>query len=207
MERETQRPPEIDRALLERFKEDVRERKGRLRGHYSSELENALEAYLDASDGGDTNDRLARLESQVEDIHTAVTSDGRKKKTESSDTTGTTEKRLRKIRATVRDETAGGPKAHAEVVEKAIRQHAGSSAPTIRRYKRLLTQDNVLFEHPVKDNLYFRDAEDYVLAVNAMTKAGKVTQEEYDDLVESYGTDWWLKQQEDSTDESGKAFQ
>lgn len=201
---ETQRPPPVDKALLDRFKADVKDRHGRLRGNYASELENALEAYLDASDGGSTNDRLARLEQQIGDIHGEVCSSGEKKKKESSDTTASvTEKRLRQIKATIADETAESPKAHAKVVEKAIRQHAGSSDPTIRRYKRLLKQDNVLFEHPIKENLYFRDSEDYVLAVNAMAKAGKIRADEYDELVEQYGEEWWLEQQEDDTDSKG----
>jgi len=201
---ETQRPPPVDKALLERFKADVKDRHGRLRGNYASELENALEAYLDASSGGSTNDRLARLEQQVGDIHGEVCSSERKKKKESSDTTASvTEKRLRQIKTTIADETANSPKAHAEVVEKAIRQHAGSSDPTIRRYKRLLKQDNVLFEHPVKENLYFRDSEDYVLAVNAMAKAGKIRPDVYDELVEQYGEEWWLEQQEEDPETKG----
>jgi len=62
-----------------------------------------------------------------------------------------------------------------------------------------------LFEHPVKENLYFRDSEDYVLAVNAMAKAGKIRPDTYDELVDQYGEEWWLEQQED--DPESKGFQ
>jgi len=201
---ETQRPPRVDKALLDRFKADVKDRHGRLRGNYSSELENAIEAYLDASDGGDTNDRLARLEQQVGEIHGEVCGSGQKNKNGVSDTSSTTEKRLANIKASLRTELDGSVKAHNEVVEKTIRDHAGSSKPTLRRYKKLLKQDRELFQHPNKEHLYFRDAEDYVLAVNAMAKAGKVEQQQYDELVEEFGEDWWLEQQEDGSD---KGFQ
>jgi len=79
----------------------------------------------------------------------------------------------------------------------AIREHAGSSAPTLRQYKQMLRQEKVLFPHPTKDSLYFRDATDYVKAVNAMAKGGKISQQSYDDILEQHGEDWWLNQQED----------
>lgn len=192
----TQRPPPVDAALLDRFKADVVNRHGRLRGNYSSELENALEAYLDASDGGDTNDRLARMEGELETIREAVIENEPKKKKDSHGSV--TNRRLNKIRETIASETDGSPKAHAEVVEMAIRKHAGSSAPTLRQYKRLLKQNNALFPHPTKDSLYFRDSSDYVKAVNAMTKGGKIAQNTYDEIIEQYGEEWWLEQQDDS---------
>ena len=198
---ETQRPPPVDRALLERFKADVKQRHGRLRGNYSSELENALEAYLDASEGGDTNDRLARIEGELETIRGAVVDETEKKKKDSRGSV--TDRRLNKIRETINDETAGSPKAHEKVVEMAIREHAGSSAPTLRQYKRMLQQENALFPHPTKDSLYFRDSSDYVKAVNAMTKGGKISQDSYDEILERYGEDWWLDQQQDDNERAG----
>jgi len=192
---ETQRPPPVDKALLERFKADVKDRHGRIRGHYGSELEKAIKAYLDASHGGDTTDRLARIESELETIRGAVVESKEKKKKESRGSV--TDRRLNKIRETIIDETANSPKAHEQVVEMAIREHAGSSAPTLRQYKQMLRQEKVLFPHPTKDSLYFRDATDYVKAVNAMAKGGKISQQSYDDILEQYGEDWWLNQQED----------
>jgi len=193
---ETQRPPPIDKALLERFKADVKQRHGRVRGNYSSELENAIEAYLDASQGGDTNDRLTRMESQLETIREAVVESDAKKKKDSRGSV--TERRLNKIRETIAEQSPNSAKAHNEVIEMAIRKHAGSSAPTLRQYKRMLQQENALFPHPIKDNIYFRDSGDYVKAINAMTKGGKLAQETYDDIVERYGEDWWLEQQQDN---------
>lgn len=198
----TQRPPPVDEALLERFKADVKRRHGRLRGNYSSELENALESYLDASDGGDVNDRLARLEGEIETIREAVVSeDGGKKKKDSSGSV--TKRRLRKIRETIADETAGSPKVHEQVVEMAIREHAGSSDPTLRQYKRMLRDEKVLFPHPTKESLYFSDSGEYVLAVNAMAKGSKLGQEDYDNIVDRYGEDWWLAQQEPDNEPAG----
>lgn len=193
---ETQRPPPIDKALLERFKADVKQRHGRVRGNYSSELENAIEAYLDASQGGDTNDRLTRMESQLETIREAVVESDAKKKKDSRGSV--TKRRLNKIRETIAEQSPNSAKAHKEVVEMAIREHAGSSAPTLRQYKRMLQQENALFPHPIKDNTYFQDPGDYVKAINAMTKGGRLAQETYDDIVERYGEDWWLEQQQDN---------
>jgi len=203
MSGETERPPELDAALLERFKADVKRRKGRLRGNYGSELENALEAYLDASQGGDTNDRLTRIEEQLDRVEGHLTESEAKTKKESSDTSSTTDNRLNQIQQTIAEETAGSPKVHREVVEKAIRTHAGSSDPTIRRYMELLQQDDVLFDHPTKDTLYFRDSTEYVLAVNAMAKGGKLPQQEYDTILEQYGEEWWLEQQPTDDDPTG----
>lgn len=199
----TQRPPPVDEALLERFKADVKRRHGRLRGNYSSELENALEAYLDASDGGDVNDRLARLESDVETIRDALVDDsGGKKKKDSAGSV--TKRRLRKIRATIAEETGESPKVHEKVVEMAIREHAGSSDPTLRQYKRMLTDNRDLFPHPMKESLYFSDSTEYVLAINAMAKGSKLPADEYDEILDEYGEDWWIEQQEDNdTDLNG----
>lgn len=205
-ENDTQRPPPIDKGLLERFKEDVRERRGKLRGNYGTELERAIEAYLDRSNGGDTDYRLECIEGELEDIKGMLSENDGKRKKESGVTNGgsTTDKRIRQINTTITEENGNQPKVHEQVVEMAIREHAGSSDPTIRRYKELLKQDQELFDHPVKDSLYFRSSEDYTKAVNALAKGGQLTGNEYESIVSEFGEDWWSEQLADeSHDERG----
>lgn len=197
----TQRPPPVDAELLERLKESVEERHGRLYGHYRSELESAIEEWLNASEGGDTHDRLTRIENDLSEIKDAVMDREPKKKKEIP-SGSVTEKRLNKITTAIASETANAAKVPATIVEQAIREHAGGSGPTVRRYKRLLKQDQELFDHPTKDTVYFRDATDFVLAVNAARKGGKIRQEQYDAFVDPYGEEWWIEQQP-GTDERG----
>ena len=146
---------------------------------------------------------MARLEEQIGEIHGEVCENQAKKKKDSSDTSSKTEERLRKINATLADEMDGSPKVHEEVIEKAIREHAGSSDPTVRRYKKLLQQDRLLFAHPVNESLFFRDSEEYVLAVNAMAKGGKVDGQSYDEILGRYGEEWWREQLPDENEPQG----
>lgn len=206
-DQETQPGVRVNQHLWEQFRQDVRERKGTVRGHLKSELETALREYLDASDGGDTNDRLRRIENKLELIQTVIDEQDKNKK--DTNVSRETEKKLRKIREQIERETDGSPKVHDEVVELAIRDNAGGSDPTLRRYKKLLQQDRELFDHPANDSVWFTSPEDYVLAVNGMRKGGKIQQDTYDEILQRYGEEWWLAQQkdEDSSGTSGGAFQ
>jgi len=197
-DRTTQPGVRLDSRLWKEFRQDVRDRKGVVKGHLKSELESALREYIDASHGGDTNDRLVRIEEKLEELTDAVSESGEKKKDES--VSKRTENRLENIEEQIQEESAGQPKVHEEVVELAIREHAGSSDPTIRRYKELLKQDRVLYEHPAMDRMFFIDSEDYVLAVNAARKGGRLDKGEYSEIVDTYGEEWWLAQQEERAD-------
>ena len=195
----------VNAELWEQFRSDVQDRHGAIRGHLKHEVENALREYMDASHGGDVNDRLTRIESQLDTLTDAVPESDETKK--DSGVSQTVENRLTKIRETIEREADGQPKVHEKVVELAIKEHAGKSAPTLRQYKDLLQDERDLFDHPAKDSLYFRDPTEYVLAMNAMRKGGKLDGETYHDIVAEYGEEWWLAQQpEDDTDDT-KGFQ
>lgn len=61
-----------------------------VRGHYRSETETAIEEYLNASQGGDTHDRLNRIEDRIDDLADAVDTllrvvEGKKKEIPSED--------------------------------------------------------------------------------------------------------------------------
>ena len=196
---------QVNASLWEEFREDVAERKGGIHGHLRAEVERAFREYINASEGGDTHDRLKRIEGKLEDIHTDVQKVEEKKK--DSELSQTTEQRVEDIENQIHEETGNSPKVHEEVVELAIRENAGSSDPTIRRYKELLKQDHVLFDHPTNDRRYFTDPEDYVKATNALRKAGKIDAKQYDNILSKYGKEWWLAQQEEDNNDQPKGFQ
>lgn len=202
----TQIGTRIDKSLWEQFRQDVQERHGRVRGHLSAELETALREYLNASEGGDTHDRLTDIEAELREVRTLLEQSDEKKK--DSGLTTTTENRLQDIRDTIAEEAGDSPKVHEKVVEMAIREHAGGSSPTIRRYKELLREDKVLFPDPSHGSKYFQDATRFAQAVNVMCKDNDISQSVYDDLVDDYGRDWWLAHlPDDDTDDGRRGFQ
>jgi hypothetical protein len=72
----TQPGCEISASLWSEFREDVRQRRGRINGVLGSELENALRNYLDGSNGGDVTDELRRLRADLDEVRDAVVADG-----------------------------------------------------------------------------------------------------------------------------------
>jgi len=71
--------PNIDRDLWERFRKDVQERKGQVRGVLGDELENALRQYLSENNELDSDERLRRIENRLarmEDNQGLVPADG-----------------------------------------------------------------------------------------------------------------------------------
>lgn len=196
----------VNAELWRSFRQDVQDRHGGIRGHLKHEVESALREYMDASHGGDVNDRLTRIESELQTIRGTLVEDEEKK--ERTDVSATVENRLDKIRETIEREADGSPKVHEQVVELAIKQHAGKSDPTLRQYKRLLTEEEDLFEHPKKDNLYYRDPTEFVLATNAMRKGNKISQSTYNDILDEHGEGWWIEQlPANDADDSQRGFQ
>lgn len=183
------RLPRIDESLRDEFKQDVKDRFGGTKGHYRHEVENALRAYLEGSKGGDTTDRLRRLENAVEQIdeRTAALVDGEAgKKTKDSDVSKTTKNRLSQIADVIERESGEGP-VHEAVVRQAIEDVAGHSDPTIRRYKQMLTDRRILHPHPNRDSKFVFGDKPFVEMVQSMGSAGALGNERYWDLVEHFG--------------------
>jgi len=190
----TQTGVQFDADLWQRFREDVKTRNGGIRGHLKHEVENALREYINASEGGDTHDRLTRIESELESIRGAVEEIDQTKKR--SGLSKTVENRLEKITETIEDESGSAPRVHEQVVEMAIKKHAGQSKPTLRQYKQLLQDEGEAFEDPRSNQSYFfRDAPRFCNAVNAMYEDGDISKAQYAELVDNeYGRDWWGEQ-------------
>lgn len=188
------RLPRVSEQLRDEFRNDVEDRFGTVRGHYRSEVEKALRAYLNGSDGGDTEDRLRRLEQAVGRIdertaHALSDESGKNKK--DSDVSPTTQNRIGRIRDRVERESGTGP-VHEAVVRQAIEDVAGHSDPTIRRYMEMLTDRDILYPHPNRDNKFVYGEEEFVCMIQNMGESGAITEASYWDFVDEYGgeSDW-----------------
>ena len=192
---DVQRPPPIDEALLQQFKQSVKERYGRVRGHYSSELETALEEYLNASEGGDTHDRLTQIERDLEEIKTHLC-ENEPKKQKAKSGGSRIDKRLQQIVETIRNESDGAPKVHESVVEMAIREHAGVSKPTLKQYKELLQEDKEMFpDLRESKSHWFLDAPTFCTAMNDAVQNRELKADVYEDAVDGqFGREWWGEQ-------------
>jgi len=199
----------IDEQLWKQFRQDVSDRKGRVHGHLKSEVETALREYINASAGGDTNDRLTRLEHQMDKVVTLL-EDSQPKK-ENSDVGSRVESSLEDIIETINKEADGAPRVHDSVIEMAIETHAGYTDPTIRQYKNLLHKRNETFPDPRSDSSYhYLDSGVYCQAVNEMVQDREIDQKQYTEIVEEeYSRDWWSKQLEkvQHGDDGSVAFQ
>jgi len=200
---------QVDGQLWNQFRQDVKGRKGRIRGHLSAELERAIREYINASQGGDTHDRLTRIESTLEDIQDTLAESDRKK--EDSDIGTTVEKRADEIDAELDELTGGDVKVADDIVELAIEKHAGDSDPTLRKYKQRLKQRGRLFDHPSKSDHYFRDEQEWVVAVQQLRQNEAISQGRYAELVREYGEDEFTRVYQDwkeqHTDSAGRGVQ
>ena len=187
----TQIGARVDEQLWQEFRDDVKQRYGRVNGHLSSEVEAALREYMEASHGGDVNDRLARIESHLENLTTGMNETQAKK--QDSGVGKRVEDRLEDIIETVENEADGAPRVHDSVIQMAIEQHAGMSDPTIRQYKELLRERKVALQDPRDgSNYYYLDAPLYCNAVNDMLRDNEIDKDDYLEIVEErHGRDWW----------------
>jgi len=184
---ETQIGVMVNSALWEQFRDDVQARKGGIRGHLKTEVENALREYLNASEGGDTNDRLARIESDVQTILDTLDETEQKKK--DSSVGGRVEDRLDSIKDYIENQSGGSPVVGEKLIESAIRETAGSSEPTMRQYKDLLDRDGWYNPHPLNDDRVFVDEDRWIESVQVHRQDGDITKQRYQDLVTDYGVE------------------
>lgn len=199
----------IDEQLWKQFRQDVSDRKGRVHGHLKSEVETALREYINASAGGDTNDRLTRLEHQMDKV-VGLLEESQPKK-ENSDVGSRVESSLEDVIETINKEADGAPRVHDSVIEMAIESHAGYSDPTIKQYKNLLRKRNEAFPDPRSDSSYhYLDSGVYCQAVNQMVQEREIKQKQYIEIVEEqYSREWWSTQLEkvQDGDDGSVAFQ
>jgi len=197
----TQPGVRVDSSLWEEFRQDVKERRGGVRGHMKTELENALSSYIQASKGGDITDRLRRLENAVKSIDEqvgAVVDGQERKKKKDSGVSDTVKNRVEQIGERIEREANGAPKVHESIVNNAIEDIAGSSRPTLNRYKEMLEQRHIAHEWPVDDaNHWWVDTSQFVRTLESNFP------NQNQDFSKKYGGEWWDAQLPDDDPERG----
>lgn len=199
---------QISEQLWKEFRQDVRDRHGSVRGHLSSEFERAIREYINASEGGDTHDRLRRIEKRLDDLAENPPTQSETESDGGNDSVSkTTRNRINEIMADIRDqaEELGTSRVREQVIEAAIERNAGHSHKTIQRYKELLQNQRELFPHPVSDNVFFVRASPFISFVENNQQIGEETR---DQLVGEFGDDWWVSNAPDGLiDDGGRGFQ
>lgn len=182
----------VDESLWNEFRQDVADRRGGTRGHMRTELENAISSYIQASKGGDVTDRLRRIENKLDNLEGeggTPSADSSRKKNKDSSVSSTVKNRLEKIESQIKREAAGSDKVHDSVINAAIEDNAGSSRPTLDRYKEMLEQRHIAHKWPEGDNrTWWLDSEKFVnvLERNFPNQTW--------DFREEYGREWWESQ-------------
>lgn len=183
----------IDEQLWKQFRQDVRDRHGTVRGHLSSELETALREYLNASRGGDTHDRLRRIEDRLDDLAEGVGDAPDSESCGGTDSVSkTTENRMGEILSDIqsRADELGTNRVRTQDVEAAIERNAGASYKTIQRYKSLLQNQRELFPHPDATDVFFVSAETFVTFIE---QNDGINDETRDMVRGQYSDDWWIE--------------
>lgn len=195
----------INESLWKEFREDIRQRRGGVRGHLRTELENAIRSYLEASKGGDINDRLRRIENHMEELGEGMDTlveDSERKKNKDSGVSTTVKNRLEAIQDEIEREAGDADKVHESVINNAIEKHAGTSRPTLDRYKEMLEQRHVAHEWPEgESSTWWLDTETFVnvLSANFPHKTAEYS--------ERYGGEWWDEQLDGDEEQPSKGFQ
>ena len=190
----------VDKQLWKQFRQDVMERRGAVRGHLKTEVNNALRSYIQATKGGDLDDRVIRLENSVEEIATGIDTlvDAKKrKKTKDSDVSSTTQNRLKRIQERLDREAGDATKVHESIVHNAIEDIAGASRPTLNRYKEMMESRHIAHKWPKTDSdIWFVDTDKFVQVVSS-----NLPEYEYE-YEQKYG-EWWTDRVDDAQQERG----
>jgi len=196
---DTQIGVRVNESLWQEFREDVEARKGGIRGHLKTEVETALREYINASDGGDTHDRLVRIESDIQTIAQSLSEMQSKEK--DADVGSKVESRADEIQEIIREETGKSPVVGDGVLEMAIKRAAGHSDPTLRQYKDILRDRETLYPHPAKSDKWVRDKQEFVKMTQQLRQNDVISQQRYESLVTDFGVDEFkqvYREQEDA---------
>lgn len=200
----TARLPPVNEKLRDDFRQFVMDTQGTVRGHYKKQVENALHEYINAYQGGDTHDRLTRIENEVNDIKTMLSE--RELEGGNDSISNTTEQRISEIMTDIQDhaEDIGSKRVTEDVVKSAIEKNAGHSFKTIQRYKELLQNQKALFQHPENESVFFVNPEAFIVFCEQNLSEGEITR-----LYDVFGDSWWSDNAPDGFLESdaGKGFQ
>lgn len=164
---------EIDAELWRRFREEVAERRGGVRGHIRTELEAAIRGYIDGTDAtpAQLNRRLQRIEAAVG----VEATDGGTDTSEPAQCTHTpdqaldapdsrphpqsaTKKKVAWLATCVNDAESGGSgKAkviHTDTLQSVVKDEYSFTADTVDRYVDEVIAHLGLVQHPFNDVLF-----------------------------------------------------
>jgi len=157
---------EVDEDIWKAFREEVKRRRGGVRGHIRTELENALRDYIHGGDTtpADIDQRLQRIEAAVG----AAGTDGGTDTFEQQEHThappetkpsanAPSEKKLRYLAECVRDNYGSGSGDVEEIPKASLREvvkdEYGFRSDTAKRYVQQLIDHFGLVDHPTADPL------------------------------------------------------
>lgn len=192
----------IDPEIKKQFKEYVQENSSGNKGDYSRLLERALVEYMD-------NDRGARIESKIDELHEKfdeleapppTRSDDelereRQSATSSNDSVGGFNTRTEETVAAIAADLQGSNSVNESILETAIEDNAGASYKTLKKYKRLLRKRGLAIPSPhVDEDVFYVDPTPLALTCE---NDEKISPHDIDQLVGEYadalGEDWYLE--------------
>lgn len=202
---DTARLPPIEKALRDRFREHVKEKYGGIRGHYRRDVERMVRDWIAQHDSSNVPPEMQQIQEELDELRNQVDTiseedSGKKKKDSLSKTT---KNRLRSVNEQIHRESGETNLVHESIINRAIEDHAGSSEPTLRRYKEMLQSRKLAFKNPLPGTkTWFLDAEIFVNHVE-----NHIHQLEYGlyDFEREYGEDWWAEK--GGGDEGSPSFQ
>ncbi len=191
----------IDPEIKKQFKEYVQENSTGNKGDYSRLLERALVEYMD-------NDRGARIESKIDELHEKfdeieapppTPSDDesereRQSATSSNDPFGGYNTRTEETVAAIAADLEGSNSVNESMLETAIEDNAGASYKTLKKYKRLLKKQGMAIPSPhVEEDLFYTDTTALVLTCESDET---ISPHDIDALVgefaDALGEEWYL---------------
>jgi hypothetical protein len=171
MSETTQPGTEIDRQLWERFRNDIKERKGVVRGNLRHELETAIREYLRA-DTSPSEERIEKRLARIEEAVGAAPTDGGTHTLPEREDTHTrdesyptdrpapncaTEKKVRYLAGCVIDREGVDEEAPPEIPRvrliEIVKDEYGFRSDTAKRYVERLIDHFDYIDHPVADDV------------------------------------------------------
>lgn len=122
----------VDDQVQGQFRDYVQEKKGKIRGEFGRELENAMIEYMD-------NDRAARIEDKLDTLLSELDTSHTHKPSESLEKVEKIAKELQTIDKDVFQK---------DRVRRAIEKIAGADDRTIKKYTDQLKRQGLAYEHP-----------------------------------------------------------
>lgn len=190
----TVQPAPIAESLRDEFREAVKEYHGGIRNYYRTEMENALEERIKVLRGEESStsdvsnkELLTRLDEMGGTLSQIAAE--RAQPNSKSDVQRKVEAVSTATRAEARQR--GNPFVDVEVVNREIRDIAGTSPKTIKKYRTLLREQRELYPHPAKQrSAWYVEPEALIVSVERELSAGRVYQI-LDGSYYPYDEDWW----------------